>query len=188
MKKLFIAALALIGTSTAFAQKKVADVAKLSVETFDFGKIKQNVPAVATFTITNIGNEPIIIENAQPTCGCTIGDYTKSPIAPGKSGTITATYNAVALGAIHKTISLKLAGIDEMKQLGLGGEVLDEAAYVKYTSGNKSNAAATKEIKKEAKQDAKDVKDANKTTDKSKKAKKASNTTSKKTTATTPKS
>src|SRR6478672_12819709 len=115
MKKVLFALLAFAST-TAFAQKKIADVAKLNTETYDFGKVKQNNPPTATFIVTNIGTEPLIIEQANPTCGCTISDYTKSPIAPGKTGTIKATYNAVALGGIHKTLTVKFAGVDEIKQ------------------------------------------------------------------------
>src|ERR1035437_2276004 len=138
MKRIAIALLALVSAGTVMAQtttttttttttppqKKFADVATVSPETFDFGKIKQNVPAVATFTITNISKEPIVIEQASPTCGCTISDYTKTPIAPGKTGTIKATYNAAAAGAIHKSLTVKIAGTGDIKSISLAGEVV----------------------------------------------------------------
>jgi hypothetical protein len=136
MKKVLIALVALVSTTGVFAQKKVADVAKLDTETFDFGKVKQSVPATATFTVTNIGTEPLIIEQANPTCGCTISDYTKSPIAPGQTGTINATYNAAALGAIHKTLTVKFAGIDEIKSINLAGEVLEPTAFDAWAAEN----------------------------------------------------
>lgn len=138
MKKLLTAILAFTSI-TAFSQKKIADVAKLNTETYDFGKVKQNNPPTATFIVTNISSEPLIIEAANPTCGCTISDYTKSPIAPGKTGVIKATYNAAAIGAIHKTLTVKFAGIDEMKSINLAGEVLDSPAYDKYMAENKTN-------------------------------------------------
>ena len=128
MKKLLLAVLALSST-TLFAQKKANDIAKLDVATYDFGKIKQNVPAVATVTVTNIGTEPLIIDQATPSCGCTISDYTKTPIAPGKTGTLKATYNAAALGHIDKTITVKFAGADDVKFIKLTGEVLAASAY-----------------------------------------------------------
>jgi len=136
MKKLLIAFLAFASTTAVSAQKKIADVAKLNTETFDFGKVKQGVPPTATFVVTNIGTDPLVIETASPTCGCTISDYTKSPIAPGKTGTIKATYNAASLGAIHKTLTLKFAGVDEIKSINLAGEVLDAAAYDKWVAEN----------------------------------------------------
>lgn len=139
MKKLLLAALVLSSTSL-FAQKKADDIAKLNVETYDFGKVKQNVPPTATIVVTNIGSEPLIIDQATPSCGCTVSDYTKSPIAPGKTGTITATYNAAAVGPINKTLTVKFAGADDAKFIKLTGEVLTPTAY----DALKINSSASK--------------------------------------------
>jgi hypothetical protein len=128
MKRLLLA-IALLSSTSLFAQKKANDIAKLSVDTYDFGKIKQNVPAEATITVTNVGTEPLLIEEARPSCGCTVSDYTKSPIAPGKTGTIKATFNAAALGQIDKTLTVKFAGADDVKFVKLTGEVLTAAAF-----------------------------------------------------------
>src|SRR5476649_971478 len=133
MKKLLLAILVL-SSSSLFAQKKADDLAKINVETYDLGKVKQNVPATATFVVTNIGKADLLIDQANPTCGCTISDYTKSPIAPGKTGTIKATYNAANLGAIHKTLTVKFSGIDELKSMNLAGEVLEPKAYDKWVA------------------------------------------------------
>src|SRR5450759_3906684 len=138
MKKLLFSLMAFTFATAIFAQKKAADVAKFSTETFDYGKVKQNVPPTATFVVTNIGTEPLIIEQANPTCGCTIADYTKLPIAPGQTGFIKATYNAVAIGGIHKTLTVKFAGVDEIKQINLAGEVLEPAAYDTWAATNKT--------------------------------------------------
>ena len=145
MKKLLVAILALSSLSS-FAQKKADDIAKLNVETYDLGKVKQNVPATATFIVTNIGKEDLLIDEAKPTCGCTISDYTKSPIAPGKTGVIHATYNAANLGHIDKTLTLKFAGADDIKFIKLTGDVLEPAAYDKAMADDatkKINAGST---------------------------------------------
>jgi Protein of unknown function (DUF1573) len=139
MKKLLFALLLLSSTSL-IAQKKADDIAKINVETYDFGKIKQYVPATATFIVTNIGKDDLLIDQATPSCGCTISDYTKAPIPPGKTGYIKATYNAAALGHIDKTLTVKFAGADDVKFIKLTGEVLDAASYDK--------AVAAGEIKK----------------------------------------
>lgn len=141
MKKLLLGFLALSST-TLFAQKKADNVAKFNVESFDFGKIKQNVPVTATFIVTNIGNEPLIIDQATPSCGCTVSDYTKSPVAPGKTGTIKATFNAAAVGPIDKTITVKFAGIDDVKFLKFKGEVLAASA----SAATKTSASSTKKV------------------------------------------
>ena len=155
MKKLLVAILALSSVSS-FAQKKADDVAKLNVETYDLGKVKQNVPATATFIVTNVGKEDLLIDEAKPTCGCTISDYTKSPIAPGKTGVIHATYNAANLGHIDKTLTIKFAGVDDIKSIKLTGEVLEPAAYDKAMTDDaakKIDAASTssKKSKKDKK-------------------------------------
>ena len=145
MKKLLLAVLALSST-TLFAQKKADDIAKFNTETFDFGKIKQNVPATATVVVTNIGTEPLMIDQAAPSCGCTISDYTKTPIAPGKTGEIKATFNAAAIGRIDKTITVKFAGADDVKFIKLTGEVLAPT-----DSSNPANSNAVKKpVKKVA--------------------------------------
>lgn len=72
----------------------------------DFGKITQNVPAAYTFEFTNKGTEPVTITKAQPSCSCTVSEYTKEPILPGKKGLVKASYNAHNPGAFNKTITV----------------------------------------------------------------------------------
>ncbi|MBC7686582.1 MAG: DUF1573 domain-containing protein [Aquabacterium sp.] len=124
MKKILLSAAVFALTATAFSQKKVDDMAKFTTETINLGKIKQGVPTKGVFTVTNVSNQPLIIEQANPTCGCTISDYTKEPIAAGKSGVINATYNAANLGHFDKHLTVKFAGIDEMKSITLTGDVV----------------------------------------------------------------
>lgn len=144
MKQFILLLTAFIMTTAVFAQKKADDVAKFTNETIDFGKIKQSVPATATFIVTNIGKEPLIIEQASPTCGCTIGDYTKEPIAPGKSGTITATYNAASPSSFEKHMTVKFAGADDIKSITIKGEVLTADDYAKWKAENPAPAAMVK--------------------------------------------
>src|SRR5690242_19613412 len=55
---------------------------------YDFGKIKQGDKVTHEFAFTNNGTEPLIISNATATCGCTVPEYPKAPVAPGESGII----------------------------------------------------------------------------------------------------
>lgn len=148
MKKLLLSFVVLSCSVALFAQKTTADVAKFASETIDLGKVKQSVPATATFIVTNVGTEPLIIEQANPTCGCTIGDYTKSPIAPGKTGTITATFNAAAVNHFDKHLTVKFAGVEETKSITITGDVLAAEDYDKWLVENdakkKSEAASLK--------------------------------------------
>lgn len=142
MKKLLLSFAALTFSVMLFAQKTAADVAKFTSETIDLGKVKQGVPVTATFVVTNIGTDPLIIEQANPTCGCTIGDYTKSPIAAGKTGTITATYNAAAANHFDKHLTVKFAGIDETKSITITGDVLAAEDYDKWVADNEAKKKA----------------------------------------------
>jgi hypothetical protein len=96
---------------------------KFKNQVIDFGVTKFNKPVTVTFEFTNISKEPVLIEAAKATCGCTVPEFTREPILPGKSGKITATYSANALGRPTKTIYLKLKGIDRDKELILTGTV-----------------------------------------------------------------
>ena len=134
MKKLLLLATAFTFSASLFAQKKIADVAKFETETINQGNLKQNEPKEVKFVVTNISNEPLIIEQASPTCGCTIGDYTKSPIAPGATGFISAKFNALTVGHFDKHLTVKFAGVDETKSITITGNVLEAAEYDKWSA------------------------------------------------------
>lgn len=145
MKKLLFTIATFTMGTFAMAQapaKKVSDVAQFKSETIELGKIKQSNPTTAIFEVVNVSKEPLIIETANPTCGCTIGDYTKSPIAPGKLGEVKATYNAANLGAFTKTLTVKFAGVDELKSITIKGEVLSADDFAKLPAAVAPAAAA----------------------------------------------
>jgi hypothetical protein len=61
---------------------------------YDFGSIKEDGGlATIEFEYKNTGNQPLIINNAKASCGCTTPEWTQDPVAPGKSGTIKISYN-----------------------------------------------------------------------------------------------
>jgi hypothetical protein len=132
MKKLLFTFAALALFVGSFAQgKKAADVARFESEVIDLGKIKQGTPTTAKFIVNNIAGEPLIIEQANPTCGCTISDYTKTPIEAGKTGEINATYNAANAGSFEKRLTVKFAGVDEVKSITIKGQVMTAEEYAK---------------------------------------------------------
>jgi hypothetical protein len=62
--------------------------------THDFGEIVQGTKAKYTFTFINKGNVPVIISNATASCGCTVPNYSKEPVAPGGQGSVTAIFDS----------------------------------------------------------------------------------------------
>ena len=147
MKKLFFLSAALIISATIMAQAtKVDEVAKFNEEKHDFGKIKQGVPAITYFEITNSSNKPIVIESASASCGCTVPEYPKEAIAPGSTSKIKVQYSAAAMGHFDKAVYIKLAGVAEQKTLGITGEVVADQsvtnAAAKTTNTNTPPATA----------------------------------------------
>ncbi|OFZ02058.1 MAG: hypothetical protein A3K10_06020 [Bacteroidetes bacterium RIFCSPLOWO2_12_FULL_31_6] len=85
--------------------------AKTSVNFTDishsFGEIKQDSKNTYVFKFTNTGSQPLIIENATGSCGCTVPTYPKEPIAPGKTGEIEVVYSpGKQEGEQTKTVSI----------------------------------------------------------------------------------
>ncbi len=60
----------------------------------DFGSITEGDVVEHTFTFTNNGEAPLIIQNAVGSCGCTVPTYTKEPIAVGESGEIVVKFDS----------------------------------------------------------------------------------------------
>ncbi|MBU5895447.1 DUF1573 domain-containing protein, partial [Vibrio cholerae O1] len=58
------------------------------------------------YTITNTGNEPLVLTNVTTSCACAVADWTKEPIAPGAKGTVKASFDAKALGRFDKSIGI----------------------------------------------------------------------------------
>ena len=89
----------------------------------DFGTIPQGKPVTAVFKIKNKSKTPLIFTSVSASCGCTTPNYTKEPIAPGKTGEITATYNALSPGEFNKQVVVNTNLSEEQVLLRLKGKV-----------------------------------------------------------------
>ncbi|MGS0747795.1 DUF1573 domain-containing protein [Halpernia sp. GG3] len=86
------------------AQSKPLTNIAISENTFDFEVIKKGDVKSHTYEITNTGTNPLIISEVKPGCGCTIPEFTKDPIMPGKKGKITLKFESEAFdGVVNKT-------------------------------------------------------------------------------------
>ncbi len=106
MKKIFLVLFVSIFSSSVFGQGAKIEF-KDADNTIDYGRVEKNSDdGVRSFEFTNTGDAPLIITNAQSTCGCTVPSYPKEPIMPGKSGKIEVKYN-MGVGPIRKTITIE---------------------------------------------------------------------------------
>jgi hypothetical protein len=111
-------------TTTPPAQKPTTPV-KWKEEVFDFGELKKGVPVSHDFSFVNTTKQTVIITNVKASCGCTATNYTKTPVKPGETATVTATYNAASPGAFSKTVTVSLNENEVPKVLTIKGKVID---------------------------------------------------------------
>jgi len=91
-----------------------------------FGTIDQDSENTHVFEFTNTGDNPLIIQNAQGSCGCTVPEYPKEPIAPGATGEIKVVYKpGKQKGNQTKTVTITANTDPITTQLKIGAEVLE---------------------------------------------------------------
>ncbi len=96
---------------------------KWKTESIDLGEIPVGKPVTIEFEFTNTSSADVIVANAQASCGCTVAEYPKSPIAAGKSAKITATFNAATKGAFSKNVTVTIQN-EDAKVLNFKGTVI----------------------------------------------------------------
>ncbi|WP_315578579.1 DUF1573 domain-containing protein [Hoylesella oralis] len=128
MKKILITTMMLLFVvNIASAQQKSSEI-KFDKTSHDFGTFSEdNSVQKCTFTFTNVGNAPLIINQAVASCGCAVPSYTKTPIAPGQKGEIKVTYSGAGKfpGHFKKTITVRTNGVPEMTRLYIEGDMTE---------------------------------------------------------------
>lgn len=82
------------------------------------------MPVTYYFEFKNISDKPVVVEDASASCGCTVPEKPEKPIAPGETGKIKVQYNAAAVAPFNKAVYIKLAGVDQKKEVHITGEVV----------------------------------------------------------------
>jgi hypothetical protein len=127
---LMILAAVLFMGFTAQAQTEVANGPVISVDkdVHDYGELEKGGDPYCEFTITNKGNEPLIISNAKGSCGCTVPEWSKEPILPGESTVMKVKYDTKRVGPINKSVTVTSNASNEpTKVLRIRGKVLAPA-------------------------------------------------------------
>lgn len=117
MKKAMLLLAMAVGTF-GFAQAQVAG-AKIEFDKLehDYGTIDQGANGTTEFRFTNTGTEPLIISNAKGSCGCTVPEWPKEPIAPGASAAIKVKYDTKRVGPISKTVTITSNAVENATAL-----------------------------------------------------------------------
>lgn len=95
---------------------------------FDFGSVAAGSVVKHTFEFTNTGKSPLLIDNAQASCGCTVPQWPKDPVAPGAKGSINVEFNSTGkMGVQNKTVTITANTQPNTTMVTIKGTVLDAA-------------------------------------------------------------
>ncbi len=98
---------------------------ELSQDFFDFGEMNQKESVSTDFVIKNTGDAPLLIRSAKGSCGCTVPEWPKEPVAVGEEAVIKVTFNSGnKKGKQNKTVTLVTNAIPSTKVLTIKGTVL----------------------------------------------------------------
>lgn len=89
----------------------------------NFGSLSYKKVMEYGFEFSNSGETALLINDVKTSCGCTIAQWTKTPVKPGKSGTIKVRYDAAFPGVFQKEITVHYNGPGSPVILKIKGEV-----------------------------------------------------------------
>jgi len=125
MKKLILLFTLVLGTTIAVhAQNQPAEF-KFEKELHNFGKVVIGKPVTVDFKFTNVGDQPLIVSKVESSCGCTVPEYTQTPVKKGETGLIKVTFNpAGAPLPFSKIVTVSSNAKTSTKVLYIKGETV----------------------------------------------------------------
>jgi hypothetical protein len=136
---ILLASFALMMTSCSSATDRIESSTEIENETmmevlpeivfeeefYDFGEINEGLVAEHVFSFKNEGEGPLIISNAQGSCGCTVPVWPRQPIAPGATGEIKVSFNSTGrAGKQDKRVTLTTNAVPQTKVLNITSTVI----------------------------------------------------------------
>ena len=121
--------LALVAFNTVSAQTVGGAMLELDKEVHDYGTMEQGGNGECVFTITNKGTEPLTISRCKGSCGCTVPQCPKEPIAPGATSEIKVKYDTKRVGPINKSVTIESNATDNaVKVIRIKGNITAAAS------------------------------------------------------------
>jgi len=127
MKNFFATAALVFASSLAmYAQEANPNAANIAFEnkTIDYGKLDKDANGEREFTFKNTGKEPLIISNCVGSCGCTVPQWPRTPIAPGATASIKVKYDTRRVGRFQKTVTVQSNASNATEVLTIKGEIV----------------------------------------------------------------
>lgn len=107
---------------------------KFQEELINYGKIDKGSNGAKVFLFKNVGDQPIIIEKIQSSCGCTVPKKPEKPIMPGENGEIKVSYDTKRIGGFSKSITIFSNAKNPRKIIKIKGIVNKEISLAKEKS------------------------------------------------------
>jgi len=144
MKKLLFLSLLAILSTLIFAQEETQSAKKIKkkkkelveIDTLpkvpiirfnslvhDYGNIYKGDNGICTFEFKNVGKADLLLTNVSSSCGCTVPEWPKDPIPPGKSASIKVSYNTNSVGPINRHVFVMTNTQEERVTLSIKGNV-----------------------------------------------------------------
>ena len=129
LSAIFLFALMLGANAQKVEKQNTTEVSSQAEITFDklehdYGEVKQNGNGVCEFKYTNTGSVPLVLSKVRSSCGCTVPKWSKEPLMPGQSASITVKYNTSSVGPINKSITVESNASNPRVRLLIKGKVV----------------------------------------------------------------
>jgi hypothetical protein len=125
MKKLILLFTLILGTTIAVHAQSLPAEFKFEKESHNFGKVVLGKPVSVDFKFTNVGDEPLIISKVETSCGCTVPEYTQTPVKKGETGVVKVTFSpAGAALPFSKIVTITSNAKTSTKVLYIKGETV----------------------------------------------------------------
>ncbi len=96
---------------------------------YDFGRVVAGTKVEHIFTFKNTGKAPLLIQQASASCGCTVPQWPREPIAPGAAGEIRVAFDSEGREGVQNKIVTILANTQpNTTRLEIRGQVLSNQA------------------------------------------------------------
>ncbi|WP_306352690.1 DUF1573 domain-containing protein [Flavobacterium sp. '19STA2R22 D10 B1'] len=108
---------------------------KFEEETHDFGTINEGDKVETVFKFKNEGEANLLIIDAKGSCGCTVPEFPKEPVAPGQTGEIKVSFDSHGKpGQQQKTVTLTTNTAKGSEQINIKASVTPKAGGATATN------------------------------------------------------
>jgi hypothetical protein len=124
--------LIMLGLALALNAQNAKPSMQFEKKIHDFGNVKEDGGVVEyTFVISNTGSQPLVIHNVNSSCGCTIPEWTRTPIQPGGKGALKAIFDPRGRpGNFNKSITVTSNASNPSEIIRIIGRVDEKARTV----------------------------------------------------------